>query len=79
VTAVERSMADVVERLFREFEDGYALTVIVEVVRECCSQLCCSSPEAMPELVERLARQRLSATAAGAEDRPDAPAASLAD
>jgi hypothetical protein len=53
------SLADVIEPLFREFEDQFSLTEIVAVVRECRTQLCCSPPQALPELVDRLARQRL--------------------
>jgi hypothetical protein len=56
------SYADVVERLFREFEDRFSLTVIVEVVHECRAQLTCVPESAMSEMLERLARQRLSST-----------------
>lgn len=51
--------ADVVERLFAEFEDRYALSTIVAMVQECRAQLSSSPATAMPELLERLARQRL--------------------
>lgn len=53
------SLADVIERLFREFKDQFSLIEVVAVVRECRTQLCCSPPQALPELVDRLARQRL--------------------
>ena len=62
------SLVDAVERLFREFEDQYSLTEIVAVVRECRKQLCCSPQGALPELVERLARQRLTSRRPGATD-----------
>lgn len=56
-----RSYADTVERLFTEFEGQLSLPVITGVVRECRGQLSCSPEAAMPELLERLARQRLRA------------------
>lgn len=68
------SYADVVERLFGEFEDRYPLSVIVAAVQECRVQLPCSPATAMPELLERLARQRLSTAGGtmtdGVPDRP---------
>lgn len=54
------SYANVVERLFREFADRFPLTVIVEAVHECRGQLSCVPESAMPEMLERLARQRLN-------------------
>jgi len=54
------SYADLVERLFREFEDHLTLTAIADVVRESRLQLQGSPPHALPELTERLARQRLT-------------------
>lgn len=56
------SYADVVERLFREFEGRFPLTVVVEAVHECRGQLSCVPESAMPEMLERLARQRLNST-----------------
>lgn len=53
------SFADMVERLFREFEDRHTLSHILEVVRKAREDLSDSPPAARPELVERLARQRL--------------------
>jgi hypothetical protein len=55
----EQWYADLVERLFAEFDDRYELPHIVEVVRQCREQLCCAPEAALPELIERLARQRL--------------------
>jgi len=57
------SYADLVERLFREFEDHFTLIAIVDVVRECRRQLQGAPPQALPELTERLARQRLTCIA----------------
>jgi hypothetical protein len=59
VVSMSDSLVDVIERLFREFEGRCSLTEIVAVVQECRTQLCCSPPSALPELVDRLARQRL--------------------
>jgi hypothetical protein len=55
----DRSFADIVERLFREFEDRLSLTAIVEVVRESRQHLRGSPVGALPELTERLAHERL--------------------
>ncbi len=55
------SHADLVERLFREFEHRHARTDILAVIRAAQTDLAGSPPAALPELVERLARQRLSA------------------
>ena len=51
--------ADTVERLFTEFDGRVSLPVIGATVHECREQLCSSPEAAMPELLERLARQRL--------------------
>jgi hypothetical protein len=64
------SYADLVERLFGEFEDHVTLTAIADLVRECRKQLKGSPSHALPELTERLARQRLTRMAdAVAADR----------
>jgi hypothetical protein len=62
------SSADTMERLFTEFGGQVPLPVITAMVHECRKQLCSSPEAAMPELLERLARQRLTPTA------PTAPA-----
>jgi len=54
------SYCDVTERLFGEFERVQPLPVIAAVVRQCRHDLEGSPPGALPELLERLARQRLS-------------------
>ena len=56
------SLADVTERLFREFEPRLSLGTIVATVRQSRRDLeDAGTPQpALPELVERLARQRLT-------------------
>lgn len=50
---------DVTERLMAEFEDRLGLEVISGVVNGCRRDLSGTPSGALPELVERLARQRL--------------------
>jgi len=71
----DRSFADIVERLFREYEDRLSLTAIVEVVRESRQHLRGSPVGALPELTERLAHERLErlAQAAVADALASAP------
>jgi len=58
---VDDSYVDVVERLFRELEGRHLLSVISDVVAECRDQLNGETPvTAFPEMLERLARQRLT-------------------
>ncbi len=57
------SYAHIVERLFVEFGHHHALGDIAEMVYQCRAQLSCSPAAALPELIERLARQRLSTRA----------------
>lgn len=52
--------ADLVEQLFSEYESALSLCRIVEVVNQCRHDLSGSPATAMPELLERLARCRLS-------------------
>ncbi len=56
----DRSYADVAERLFRTFHAVYPLPVIIAVLQRCRTELDSVPAGAMPELLERLARQRLS-------------------
>ncbi len=56
----DMSYCDDPERMFTEFERVHPLPVIAAVVRQGRDDLAGSPPGAMPELVERLARQRLS-------------------
>lgn len=51
--------ADVVEELFREYEDSLPLCAILAVVNGCRHDLAGSPLGAMPELLERLARYRI--------------------
>jgi len=55
----ESSYADIVERLFREFEAELDLLRIESVISQCRHELRGSPPGAQPELIERLARERL--------------------
>jgi len=57
---IDDSCCDVTERLFAEFERAHPLPVITEVVRQCRQDLHGAPTAALPELLERLARQRLS-------------------
>jgi hypothetical protein len=50
---------DVTERLMAEFEDRLGLQVITAVVNACRRDLQGTPSGPMPELLERLARQRL--------------------
>lgn len=58
--AHESSFADMIERLFQQFESRLSLTVIVSVVRDAREQLRGSPLAALPELTERLAIERLT-------------------
>jgi hypothetical protein len=53
------SAADVVERLLAEFESRVAPPVVVMTVRRCRRELDIIAGPALPELLERLARERL--------------------
>jgi hypothetical protein len=61
---ISGSIVDVTERLFAEFEPRLPLTTIVAVVRECRHELDTAPSPALPELIERLAQQRLTDLAA---------------
>lgn len=60
------SFADMIERLFFQFESRIQLTAIVSVVRDAREQLRGCPPTALPELTERLAVERLSTLAEAA-------------
>ncbi len=54
------SYADALERLFAVYEDRHTFAVIENVVLECRRHLAGQTPPgALPELLDRLARQRL--------------------
>jgi hypothetical protein len=55
----EASFADIVERMFREFEDRLPLKLILDVVNGARRDLHGTPAGALPELTERLARHRL--------------------
>jgi hypothetical protein len=54
------TLADVVERLFVVYQQQLSRTTIVMVARRCRRELDIISGPALPELLERLARQRLT-------------------
>jgi len=64
--AHETSFADMIERLFFQFETRIPLTAIVSVVRDAREQLRGCPPTALPELTERLAFERCSTLAEAA-------------
>jgi hypothetical protein len=55
----ETSFADMVERMFRDFEDRLSLRLILDTVNGTRRDLHGTPVGALPELTERLARQRL--------------------
>ena len=59
VGAVDDPVVDVIGRLTAEFEDRVELATISRVVLGCRADLDCSPVAALPELILRLARQRL--------------------
>jgi hypothetical protein len=58
--AAAQSMADVVERLATVFDGRVRRPVIVAVVRRCRRELDIVSGPPLPEMLERLAHQRLT-------------------
>ena len=73
---------DVTARLMAEFEDRLGLQVISGVVNACRRDLQGTPSGPLPELLERLARQRLLDLAEGREGAPvprPRPAAERAD
>jgi hypothetical protein len=59
----ESSFADMIERLFQQFEARLPLTAIFTVARDAREQLRGSPLAALPELTERLAIERLTTLA----------------
>ena len=60
VSSVSESViAETIERLTPEFAGQLSSGIIATVVRHCRRDLDISLPAALPELLERLARQRL--------------------
>jgi hypothetical protein len=62
------STADVAERLFAEFTGRHPLRVVTAVVQQSRHELSDVAPAALPELLERLARQRLTELPPAAAD-----------
>jgi hypothetical protein len=56
------SYADITEQMFREFASEHSLSVIADTVRRCRTDLRASRRGPGLESLERLVRQRLSAT-----------------
>jgi hypothetical protein len=76
-TADLTSLADVIDRLTAEFEPALDRIAIARTVRHCRRELGIIHGPALPELVERLARQRLrsingNCTKLAGEQRHDA-------
>ena len=53
------ALDQVTTRLYRESHRRYSRSLIEDLVQVCRIELSCSPPHALPELIERLARQRL--------------------
>jgi hypothetical protein len=70
-TEDDMDVIDVTERLMAEFEDRLHLDVITGIVHDCRRDLDASPAAALPELVERLARQRLLDASPREGDGPD--------
>jgi hypothetical protein len=54
------SLVDVAVRLHRDYADRIPFTKVLAVIEECRRDLDTPGADALPELVERLARQRLT-------------------
>lgn len=54
------AIAEATQRLSAEFQPRVPLSIIAAVVRTCREELDSAPAPALPELVERLARQRLT-------------------
>lgn len=59
-TGFTSSYAGVVERLSGEFEEQYPFSENLAITSEGRHQQCCTPPLVLPELIERLARYRLT-------------------
>jgi hypothetical protein len=58
--SVGHLLTRVVERLYTEFGCCLPLSGVIDVVARCVQDIQTSSPAALPELTERLARHRLA-------------------
>jgi hypothetical protein len=68
-----RSLADVVERLLAEFDAQLHLAAIYAIVRQCRRELDVAPHPASPDVIERLARQRLQDLVRGGENTARVP------
>lgn len=69
--ATAEPLAPISERLFEEFGSAVSLPEILAVLRQCRQELDTAPTAALPELCERLARERLQvSTATGSPGRP---------
>jgi hypothetical protein len=66
---VTEPFAAISERLFAEFGSDIPLSDIMTVLRRSRAELDIASPATLPELLERLARERLNARVAGQHPR----------
>jgi hypothetical protein len=60
ITMTAPAPTDITRRLYAEFHDHYALGQIAAAVHAAEHDLAGSPPAALPELIERLTRQRLT-------------------
>jgi hypothetical protein len=65
----EQPLADIVERLRGDFLGQLEPSLVITTVRRCRGELDITRGPAMPELVERLARQRLHDLIGNADDK----------
>ena len=54
------ALVEVALRLYEEFEHHVTLGAILDIIDECRHDLDLATEEGLPELIERLARQRLT-------------------
>jgi hypothetical protein len=59
-TPMSQALASVTRRLYADFEPDITMTEVLTTVRQCRHDLDVVTDPALPELIERLARQRLS-------------------
>jgi hypothetical protein len=57
---MSQALASVTRRLYADFQPDITLAEVLTTVRQCRHDLDVVTDPALPELVERLARQRLS-------------------
>lgn len=72
--SVADPLVEVAARVYTEFAEQLTLAEVLAVVERCSADLDPPSAEALPELVERLARQRLASGVRRDQPRADPPA-----